>query len=227
MGRCYGYKFKAYIFTNGRSTFDYSLKSLQNQADEMPYEIVKDRPLAEAMNDIFFNTDATHILKVDDDFFLHPFATMYMINRVKKYRKKPAFWYWTLWEEYTSRAVQCIKIYDVKKVRVLGGFKPSKIGQIDRNFKKRVQKSEYSIWRDPSLLALHACAPWHENLKYEEIWTKNSVAQHMKDKTRRKGMRRYTKSVPRQYKNFVAVLNNQNTRRKTAFWKWLKQRGRV
>lgn len=217
-------KLEAYVLTNGRSTFHYAVKALEAQTKKIRIHVVEDMGMADAMNSIIRTAKSEYILKVDDDFLLHPYAIEYISGRLSEDPGDTGLWFWRLWETFTRRIVQCIKVYHVGRSREMGGFVPNATGKIDRNFLSAVDKSGYTVKKEKSMIALHACAPWKEQVGYERIWSQFSEQDHIKSSDKRGKMKMYKTSVAKQYDSIRPWLDKYNKVYKTSFAKFTMER---
>ena len=196
---------EAYIITNGRSTFEYAKKCLEEQTMKIKINVVRDMPMVDAMNHIIKTSNTRYFLKVDDAFLLHPQSVEFMAKQINHPDPRSGFWFWHLYETWTSSRIQSIKIYDTKKCRKVGGFRAFSSGRVDLPFMNDIKKQGYGIWNDSSMVALHACSSWAEQEEYEKIWAKNSKANKHHKATREK-MKLYPHSIQHQYENIDRLL---------------------
>lgn len=201
------------FITNGRSTAKYALESLREQTVRAQIMIIEDRPWLEAVNFGLNHVLASHMLRVDDDMLLHPRAIEFMLKTMPK---DSVMHRGQLYEHYSKMVAGRIKIYNIKKVRRIGGFRANKMGKIDRKFEEDAIANGLSITiaDKKSPIGLHACAPWEEMLYYESLWGHK--------KSRRKHMKNYTFSPAEQFNKRIKIIERYNRQHNTEFWKWLK-----
>ena len=212
---------EAYILTNGRSSFKYAEKALEAQTVPININVVRNKSMTEAMNGILKTAKSEWILKVDDDFILHPMAVQY-IKETIPVSERYALWWWCLWETFTNRRIQCIKVYNRERSLKVGGFRANGMGKIDRLYMHDLEKQGYRIRKDKSIIGLHACAPWNENVAYEAIWSRVAKVPHVKSKDKRGKMKKYRTPLIEQYKRRIPVINKYNKAMKTKFHFYLQ-----
>ena len=124
---------EAYIYTNGRSTLKYCLSSLQEQTVLGKISVFKNQNLLVALNKTLETTQATHFVKIDDDFVLHPRALEYMWEQFQNFEdmKKVGLYCCQLWEDWTHKPIMGVKIYSVDLLKQIGGFFSDKYGKVD------------------------------------------------------------------------------------------------
>jgi glycosyltransferase involved in cell wall biosynthesis len=213
-----------FCFTNGRSTFDYSVQSLVESADQhQQIVLLKDMHFLEAAAKCMDLCTTPYFFKVDDDFLLHPQAVAYMQKRVLEYPHPEGLgiYYCHLWEDWTSRVRESIKVYNVDALRKIGGFKADALGKVDRMTVARLEEAGYKVVGDPSVVAVHACGDWQEQLEYERLWS--SMAGTPYRKPTHDAMKRYcgTKSLDEQYAMRLGFLESVNRQLDTPFHRYL------
>lgn len=201
----------AVLITNGRSTLKYAHKALQNQSYKCSIIVIENRPWIEANNMALKLVKSSVYLRVDDDMFLHPRTMEFLLDTMKG---DPVAHIGKLWEEHTHRVAGAIKLYNVEKVRAMGGFRPNRLGKLDRTFQADAKKHGFEITcaDKKAPLGLHACAPWKEQLAYEKLWGYK--------KSTRSEMRKYNVPVARQYKRFQKMVERKA--RGTRFWRYIE-----
>lgn len=215
---------EAYIYTNGRSTFQYCLSSIQEQIVLDRIIVFKNQSLLEALNQTLQTTQATHFVKIDDDFVLHPRALEYMWERFQNYGdfKKIGIYCCQLWEDWTYKPIMGVKIYSVDILKQIGGFFSDKYGKVDKLTNSRIEVEGFRIHRDESIVGLHTCGTWEEQLKYEEIWS--SQAELNYQKSTHDEMKFYQIPLFQQVQKRITFVENWNTDKKTEFSNWLKSK---
>jgi len=213
---------EAFIITNGRSTFDYVKRALEEQSMDFKITVIRDMKWVDALNKCVELCESTHYIRCDDDFILHPLAIEFMWENISQ-KPMSAFCVAKLWEDWTRKPVGGIKIYNRDIVADLGGFKASHLGKVDKIFKKRLDRSKYSTSGcGKSIVGLHACGEWKEQLRYEALWS--SLAKSPYKKTTHDVMSKYTKSVRQQFKMRKKFIENKNRSKKTDFYRFIKNR---
>lgn len=222
--RCRTRDFTIFCITNGRSTFEYSSRSVMESADLRDRIVVLSSfKFLDAMTQCVEQCETPYFLKVDDDFILHPKALTYMQNRVLAYPRPQelGIYYFHLWEDWTSRVRESIKIYSVEAIRKIGGFRPDHLGKVDRTTLARLEQAGFKIVADPSVVALHACGSWEEQLEYERLWSDGAGTPYQKPT--HDAMKAYcgTKPLEQQYEMRLGFLESVNQRLETPFHEFL------
>lgn len=212
--------FDAYILTNGRSSFKYCLDSLEQQTVPIKIHVIKNMSMLDAMNSIIKDSNVSrYFIKVDDDFIFHPRAIEYLQDHVP-FNDGIAMKYWHLFDVSMRKKIESVKIYDSKRARHVGGFRARSSGRVDPPFLEDVRKAGLKCVKDPSMIALHACAPSKEQLLYEKIWASNAPARvHVKHN--RKEMLNCNKSLDDQFDNRIEWIEASNPR-KNSFSNFLR-----
>lgn len=209
-----------FVVTNGRSSFQYANRSVEEQTIKVPIHIIRDLPILQVMKTILNTCTTPYFMKVDDDFLLHKRGVEYMWSFLKSHESPMvAMYWWHLWENWSGNRIQSIKIYNKENTSKVG-FLPDRQGRIDITFIGRVRKAGFGIVKEGSMPAIHGCSPWKEQARYLQIWKRNAPGRvHMK--IRLKQMSRYKKPLAKQFSEKDLILNAQNKRFKTNFGKFL------
>ncbi len=216
--------FTIFSFTNGRSTYEYSARSLADSWDRQAEIVVlRDMHFSDAVRECVERCDTPYFFKVDDDFILHPKAVAYMRKRVLEYPNPDelGIYYCHLWEDWTSRVRQSVKVYRAEALRHIGGFKADYLGMVDKATKAALERAGFKVVKDQSVIALHACGSWEEQLEYERLWS--SVADKPYRKSTHNAMKEYcgTKSLDQQYAMRLEWLEDVNRQLNTPFHTFL------
>jgi len=214
---------EAFIITNGRSTFEYALKALQQQTFKFKITILRDMKWVDALNECLNRSSASHFIRCDDDFVLHPRAIEFMWNRYQTVSKlKTIMLVAKLWEDWTSRIAGGVKIYNAEFVKDIGGFKVNHLGKVDKKFREQVQETNYRMdGCKKSVVGLHTCGSWEEQLRYETLWSK--LADHAYKKTTHNDMKKYKKPLDEQFAMRTKFVEKINKRYRTFFHEFLKK----
>ncbi len=218
--------FTVVCITNGRSTFEYSVRSVMESRDlQDRVEGISGMHFMDAAAKCIELSETPYFFKVDDDFFLHPAAIAYMRKKVLEHPRpeKLGMYYCHLWEDWTSRVRESIKVYNVEALKKIGGFKADQYGKVDRTTLARLQEAGYEIVADPSVVAIHACGSWQEQLEYERLWS--SMGEQPYRKPTHDAMEKYcgTKSLDEQYEMRCGFLEQVNRQLDTPFQEFLAQ----
>ncbi len=217
-------EFTIFSFTNGRSTYEYSARSLADSWDRQAEIVVlRDMHFPDAVRECLERCDTPYFFKVDDDFILHPKAVAYMRKRVSEYPNPDelGIYYCHLWEDWTSRVRQSVKVYRAEALRHIGGFKADYLGMVDKATKAALERAGFKVVKDQSVVALHACGSWEEQLEYERLWS--SMADRPYRKSTHNAMKEYcgTKSLDQQYAMRLEWLEDVNRQLNTPFHTFL------
>lgn len=159
-----------FSITNGRSTHAHSLQSIQESARDVPVIIIRDKPWMEALRLCVDTCPTPYFLRVDDDMVLHPHSVKY-ISHVLPQVKRFGIIYWMLWETFTQRVRESIKVYSVNALQAIGGFHADPAtGKVDRTTNPMMERLGWPVIQDTSILALHICGSWEEQQAYERLW---------------------------------------------------------
>ena len=155
-----------FIITNGRSTFEYCKKSIDNQRDvKFKTVIIKDMGWQEAHEELLGRCSSRFALRVDDDMLLHPLALKFMYECVKNQDNKVALRGWRLWEPWSNKVCKGIKVYNSKIAKKIG-FHLDYLGKIDKPFTINAKKHGYKIKYTRDIVAIHSCGDFKEHLRY-------------------------------------------------------------
>jgi glycosyltransferase involved in cell wall biosynthesis len=214
--------FSIFSITNGQESFQYSLQSLKDswgRTEEI--KVFRDMNWLDAVNACITHCDTPYFFRVDDDFILHPQAIAYMRQQVLNlpHPERMGIYYCHLWEDWMSRVRASIKIYNAAALRAIGGFKCDEQGKVDLTTNALLQKAGYDLVKDMSVVALHACGSWDEQLKYEQMWSQIAATPY--EKPTREQMKRYCKPLDEQYAMRTRFLEGLNEKNRTLFHHYL------
>lgn len=210
----------AYIFTNGRSSYQYAKASLETQTVPIKIKTVKDMGIVPGMNFImkdkeFYNYD--YILKVDDDFIFHSRSLEYLLGGLPFKNSKMAMKFWHLYDIAADKSIQSVKIYNRRNTGLIGPFTADEEGRVDKIFMRKCRNKGYPYRGNESMMALHACCPRPEQLNYEHLW--KSIARSKKHvKMHRKKMLNCSFSLDYQFENRDKILEKENAKSNSTFW---------
>jgi len=211
-------KIKIYSITNGRSTHAYSYKSILKNSGISDVILIENKTWKDALAYCVDTCDTNYFLRVDDDFILHPKAILYMNTCIVD--SNVAVYFWRLWEDHSHSIIHAIKVYSINALRNIGGFKFDYMGKVDMATHKFLKKSGYKVVEDKSILAIHACGTKEEQIKYNELWKKQSKNY---TKARFASSLLYDKSIKYQYDLRTNFLEKLNKKHNTPFAKWLDE----
>jgi hypothetical protein len=219
-------KVQLFVITNGRSTYEYVIKSLENQNVAIDITSIKDMRWVDALNKIFDLCTTPYFIRCDDDFFMHPYSVSFMYDTICK-KEDAVMGEFKLWEDWSKRISGGVKIYNTQRTIELGKFKENHRGSVDGNFSQAIKNSKYSTTGSKgSVLAIHARASLDEMLQYEKIWNDNENKTFIKwkpDKKTTKQMLKYKKSVEDQFNMRINKLRKINRKTESDFYKVIKK----
>lgn len=212
-----------FIYTNGRSSFDFSLKSIECQSVVPKINIVEDMTMIKAINHSLSKCSSKYFMKIDDDFLLHTRAVEFMWSEfLELSNDNTAMMWWHLWENWSRNKIQSIKIYNRDLARKVG-FVADGEGRIDITFIGRTRKNGFDMIRRESMVAIHGCSPWQEQLEYLKTW-KEQAKSGRHSKIRTGLMRSYNIPLQRQFNDRDNVLYRVNRLYNTDFYKFLTKK---
>jgi len=215
---------EAFIITNGRSTYTYCSESIREQTMELKFRTISNKRWVEALGECFLSCNSDFFLRVDDDFILHPRAVEFMWERmcILKNVDKLGMFFSHLWEDWTEKRVAGIKIYSVKALDAIRGFKVDKFGKVDKVTNEVLEKAGFLLVKDVSAVGLHSCGAWEEQLEYERLWSE--LAGFDYKKSTHEEMKNYDKPLEEQYRMRLDWLENKNKVLRTPFGKFLERK---
>ena len=158
-----------FIITNGRSTYEYCKRSIRSQKGvSFKLNIIKDMGWQEAHEILLKKSQSKYALRVDDDMLLHPLALKFMYESVRWQKENIALRGWRLWEPWSNKVCNGIKVYNAKVAKKIG-FKLDHLGKIDKPFTRSAEKAGYKIKYTRDVVAIHSCGDFSEHLKYWEM----------------------------------------------------------
>jgi len=186
--------------------------------------ILRDMVWVKALNECLNLASCKYYLRCDDDHLFHPKAVEFMIDKIQKdnQNKKIVMHTTKLWEDWSGRPGGGAKLYNLNRVKKLGGFKANQFGKVDKLFKASVNSSQFSISTGGkySLVGIHACGTWEEQKEYEKIW--NSIATVSYKKNSIENSRKYKKSIEKQFLMRTDFIEKINRKSKSLFHKYIK-----
>lgn len=144
------------------------MRSLEKQDVVRKVTVIKDMIWVDALNQCATLSKSRYYLRVDDDMFLHPRAVGYYVRRLGKI-KRAGVYECKLWEDWTNKPAGSLKAYNTKVAKSIG-FRPSKLGKVDKVFSRDLQKTKYNRVKDKSMIGLHTLASAADQKKYRALW---------------------------------------------------------
>jgi len=213
---------EAFVITNGRSTFKYALRSMEEQSEKIKITVIRNMKWIDAVNECVKVCGNQYFVRVDDDMFLHPHYVSYII-RVLKRNKNVCMYSCRLWEDWQHKIAGTVKVYNTMLVEKMGGFRASKFGRIDKKFSALANKRKMLIVKDISIVGIHSCATFKEQERYRKLWAKeNAVAKFIRPPAYLKAQRKYSKTLDEQYA-LLDRLKKKNKRVGTRFYRFLRK----
>lgn len=207
-----------FIITNGRSTFEYCKRSVENQqgVDFNPIYI-KHKGWQEAHHVLLKKCKSKYALRVDDDMLLHPLVLKFMYKCVKNQDNKVALRGWRLWEPWSNKMCKGIKVYNIEIAKKIG-FHLDPLGKIDKPFTKNAEKAGYKIKYSKDIVAIHSCGDFKEHLKYWSMRGESSGKDFPKKKAWAKDLiESCSMTLKEQYDLNKKFIPNKNIKMGTKF----------
>lgn len=217
-------KIDVFVITNGRSTFNYCIKSIHSQKDvEFEFWVIENMSWLDAHLDLLSKCKSKFALRVDDDMLLHPYALKFMWQCIENQSDKIALRGWRLWEPWSNKVCKGIKVYNVAAAKKIG-FKLDKLGKIDKPFTINAERKGCSTKYSQDVVAIHSCGTYEEHLKYWEMRGESSGSQFkIKKKWAKKLIKNFDMSLQEQYKLIGKFLKKLNNNKNTEFSKFIKK----
>ena len=175
------FSIEAFVTTNGRSTFNFCVNSLLKQTLPIIYTVIQGKLWREALDDMVVRCRSEYFLRIDDDFVLHPKAIEYMCESFSRLdRKDVAQYSCLLWETWTYKRVSGVKMYNRAALKSIGGHQFDEFGKADKKTNQAFIDAGYALVRDESVVGLHICGSWNEQLRYEKLWKDASSLPYSK-----------------------------------------------
>ncbi len=194
-----------FVITNGRGTFDYVMAALEAQTEKRRITVIRDMKWVDALNQCVKLCESNYFLRVDDDMVLHPYAVAYFLTKMQKIRKrKGGVYVCRLWEDWSKKPVNGIRMYSRKVAKRLG-FKASKLGKVDKVFQAKLIKSGRRQLKDGGIVGIHILGSIEDQKKYRKLWrNKNAkITKEQFSRTFDNLIHPVHKSIPKQ----VALLS--------------------
>lgn len=218
-------KLEVFIITNGRGTFPYCKKTVDEQQGVLfKTTVIKGLSWLESNNAILDQCESHFFCRVDDDMLLNPMAVAYMWDCIKKQYKNIIMTQWRLWEPYGKRDLRGVKVYTHPSTKQLG-FRTNHLGKIDKPFREDIVGSKWQIGAYEDILGIHACSTYEEHLKYAILRGEHNGKDF--PKKRREMQRRiegFNKSVKDQYMMSKGALLKRNRKQGWDFYQFCKNR---
>jgi len=165
--------FDVFLITNGRSSFKYTLKALENQKNvKFNLYVIEDMKWLDACNTCLEYSNLPFYLRLDDDMILHPMAIQFFNYFVKTHIEDEGVFYAVeLWEPWNNRLCNKVKMYNRKLTKKVG-FKTDSRGKVDKLFKKKAQGKGYKIIGGKgkgSAIGIHAACSFDDNYRYSQL----------------------------------------------------------
>lgn len=165
-----------FIITNGRKSFPYALKCLQEQKNVVfDLKIIENEKWIDACNKCLNNSVFPFYIRVDDDMFLHNRAIEFFSHLMENGDcSNKVIINCKLWEPGRKRVISGIKMYN-RALTKKTGFKLDKRGKVDKLFRKKSAKLGFSYSGNKnSVIGIHAACSLAENMKYVKLRGENN-----------------------------------------------------
>jgi hypothetical protein len=205
------------LFTNGRSTAQWAAIACR------PDRVIDGKGYRDAMAELL-NTDASRVVKLDDDMILHPMALKYMREMAATAGERLAYLACNLWEDYTRQIRYGVKIYNVDAVRSIGGFQHDpETGKCDSWTNAALERAGYIGMRDTSIVGVHAAGTPDEHEAYMDLWRKAGRPGKRWSKASDKSVPQYKFDPEQQYRMSAGLVEALNESNRTPFSRWIKR----
>jgi len=129
-----------FVITNGRKTFDYVMRSIEEQSVHRKVTVIRDMLWVDALNECANKCQSSYYLRVDDDMVLHKCCVAYYLTRIRvAERKNGGVVVCRLWEDWSKKPVHGLRMYSRKAAKKLT-FEASRLGKVDKVFHQRLGK---------------------------------------------------------------------------------------
>jgi hypothetical protein len=210
-----------FVFTNGSSSLEYALRSIEAQTVPCKHSILRDMSILDGMNNAVKQCQSEYYLKIDDDMLLHPRLVEFYEWKLKQLGS-PALYGCRLWEPWHKRFVQSVKAYQTRIARKVG-FHADARGKIDVEYVRNLAATGHKALIDlDSIVAVHALRSVEEQRQYRDIWLRLATIDEQQ-------YRKYDKCHMQIYENFesydtqyarIAELDQINETHKSLFWQF-------
>ena len=214
---------EAFVITNGRKTLDYTLRSIDEQTLHIKTTVIRDLKWVDALNLCCRQATSDFYFRIDDDMFLHKLAFEYYCEAIKLH-KNIGVYECKFWEDWSSKPAGSLKLYNSSVVKKIG-FRPNRLGKVDKTFAEDLSKTKYARIKDKSMIGLHACASAEDQIRYRSLWKNNNstLSESEFSKTFDNLIHRCNKTLDDQY-SVLSRIFSINRRYKTGFYKFAKGR---
>ncbi len=159
-----------FVITNGRKTFDYVMKSIEDQSVHRKVTVIRDMLWVDALNKCASLSKSKYYIRVDDDMFLHKYTVAYYLSRMKKAtHRKAGVFLCKLWEDWSHKPVGGLRMYSTRVARKLK-FQPSRLGKVDKVFNHCLRFAGYRQIKDHTIIGIHALSSVEDQQRYRKLW---------------------------------------------------------
>ena len=217
-------KIDVFIITNGRSTFPFCLKTVEEQYKvKFTLRIHENMDWLTANVKMFEVSDAKYCLRVDDDMFLNNQALRFMWHCLEKADDKVALRGWRLWEPWSNKVCKGIKVYNRKLASKIG-LRIDKLGKVDKPFTLDAEKKGYKINYSRDICAIHAAGKFEEHVKYWKMRGESGGPEFKKKlKWAKESMKKYNLSLEEQYAMAGRFIIDKNKEYNTEFERFVNE----
>jgi hypothetical protein len=206
----------AFVFTNGRSTLPFCLKTIREQSVPVRTRVIQNKTMVEAIKEARAACFTPFLLKVDDDFFLHPKFIEFALRQMSAhYLEDTALFWWHLWELWSQEVVQSVKIYHVGSMWD-ASFNPDIQGRIDLVFLCEMKARCMRVQSFQDVVGAHSCGTQYEQQYYIKLW-KKQAPRRFHNKAKSQKMMSFNIGALQQHSMFRKEVEQINVQRKTEF----------
>jgi len=159
------------IITNGRKSYPYALKCLEDQENVVfNLKVIEHMSWIDACNECLNSSNSPFYVRVDDDMLLHPRALEFFnYLRTTDDNTNNVIVNCKLWEVGRRRMISGIKMYNRSLTKEVG-FELDKRGKVDKIFRKNSDiKGFKNGGASQSIIGIHAALSIEENMKYVKL----------------------------------------------------------
>jgi len=215
-------KIDVFIITNGRSTFPFCEKTVNEQVGvKFSMSVHRDTDWLTSNKRMFEVSEAKYCLRVDDDMFLNNNTLRFMWYCLKNTSDKVALRGWRLWEPWSNKMCKGIKVYNRKLANKIG-LRIDNLGKVDKPYTSDAEKKGYKIEYSRDMIAIHAAGRFEEHVKYWEMRGESKGPEFKKKlKWAKESMKKYNLSLEEQYAMTGRFIINKNKENNTEFGRFL------
>jgi hypothetical protein len=215
---------EVFIITNGRSTYPYCLKSVNEQVGvKFKLTIIEGKAWLEANELCLAQCESKYFLRVDDDMLLHPRALHFAAGETTNRNSNEALKFWKLWQPYSGDIINGIKAYHTELTRKVK-FRTNHLGKIDKPFYADLKTHNLVRKGSTSVIGVHSCSNAKEHIDYALRRGEQNGKDFKKKRARLNALiSSYSGSLEDQYKILTGKLIKINHKQNSSFYKFLSE----